>query len=263
MPSEYFSMVSPTYIENWHPSLCQLSIAQIDIPLTREDARGIGQNMMELSEPFGEFRTDIDPLRQRVREAVARFPNGTFIRLGSRSPKDAWSWHRDPGPKITPEDADPLRFMLDCSERMADDLLLALKNDYEPHIFVRQWVDIPPWTEFRCFAKARRFVGACQGNYRLHSAEIDQHQSIIRWGIGCFYRQHFLAACHLDDVVFDVFVKLSGRDNDRAIEVKLLEINPFCEMTDPCLFTWQKGGDLDRTFRYVRADGGQVRFPLE
>lgn len=300
----YFDCVKPTYIENWSSELYQLSLAQVDVPLTLEEARALGRNIIELGETFVQ-RTpeqemhemkaidwanaairhklgngpdpgpevkfpafvpgpppDISDIRSRVAEAVSRFPNGAFVRLGSRSPKDAWSAHGPTGMKVLPGE-DPLRFLLDCSERVSDDLQLALANAYAPHIWVRQWVDIPAWSEFRCFMREQHLVGISQYDYlgkKVH-AEIAQYADTIEWAIKNFFLD-FHRACKnfLDDVVFDVFVKIRERKTpmvERITEVKLLEINPFGNMTDPCLHNWNKPDEFDGSLRYNRTEGAK------
>lgn len=252
----YWEIVRPTYIENWPNALHSLSFASIDVPLTRDEAIAIGANMYDWGEAFQEryprptVEYDTTDIRRRVSEAVDNLPNGAFIRLGSRSPKDSWDGHRI-GFKTEHGD-DPLRFILDASERMYEDILLALQNDYAPHIFVRSWQDIPKWAEFRCFMRDRKLVGISQYNYLDNEQfeEIKQYAGTIEWVLGNFFVP-FKQACHLDDVVFDVFLKTwTNRDKSRMWEVRLLEINPAFEYTDPCLFSWARGGDFDGSFRY-------------
>ena len=148
--------------------------------------------------------------------------------------------------------ADPLRFMLDCSERIYEDLLLAIHENYPPHIWVRQWAEIPRWSEFRCFMRERKLVGISQYNYIDGEVfpEIGRDAGTIRWAIGEQFFPMFRKASHLNDVVFDVWVRVSTmRDNTRDWSVKLLEINPFFSLTDPCLFKWS-GDDFDGSFRF-------------
>jgi len=232
-----------------------LSVASIDVPLNAGDARRLGSNIAELGGAFykdGKSRSwvpsDISDIRTRVAEAVASMPNGAFVRLGSRSPKDSWEAHRRGSLKTTAKD-DPLEFILDCSERIYEDLSLAIQHEYAPHIWVRQWVDIPRWAEFRCFMKDRRLVGISQYNYLEGEEfpEIIQNHGTIRWVIEEQFFPSFRDASHLDSVVFDVFLKTwTARDNTRVWESKLLEVNPFFVLTDPCLFGWNEpfGGEF-------------------
>lgn len=295
--SNYWSAVVPTYIENWPAALCSLSIAQVDIQLTVDDAKRLGSNIIELgcgfvmtpdereqsteaaeaanrhiaaslsamfkgtAEPepptveFPQERwepADIADIRRRVTEAVATFPRGGFVRLGSRSPKDSWLGQSE-GFKVTAGDGlDPLRFMLDCSERVADDLAAAIAHDYAPHIFVREWLEFPESLEFRCFMRGRKLVGISQYQYRDYFPELHERgeRQRLQWIIETFFESQFRDACHLDDAVFDVFVKSRPVASNVALnECRLIEINPFFQWTDPCLFDWRNGGDFDGSFR--------------
>lgn len=253
----YLAQVQPTYIEAWPRGLCSLSIAQADVTLTLAEAATIGRHMAE----FGEAFTSDEPLLPieiRVNDAVSRFPRGAFIRLGSRSPKDSFLAHRAGSMRVLSATTEiirensPLRFILDASERMYDDLTLALHACYEPHIFVRQWVTLDKWQEFRCFMRKRQLVGISQYYYMDGALpDIIQNADVIKWAIERFFGQ-FRQESHLEDVVFDVYVARTQRGNESAWEVRLLEINPFFEMTDPCLFDWRDGGDFaSGAFRFV------------
>jgi len=292
MSDAYWDTVVPTYIENWPAALCSLSIPQVDVPLTVDDARRLGTNIIEFGEAFcatpdqrpqmeaaatwansavaakllGQHEPpdkvefpeivtcveDISDIRAKVASAVNTFPGGAFVRLGSRSPKDSWEWHRI-GAKISSGE-DPLRLLCDASERIYEDLALAISRNYSPHIFARQWLTIPEWSEFRCFMQGRKLVGISQYNYFRGAVyeEIVQNADTLRWVIAEQFFPDFLRASHLADVVFDVFVKCwSHRDNSRVWEVKLLEVNPFFEMTDPCMFAWKDG--FDGSFRFNKS----------
>lgn len=253
MQADYFRTVSPIYIENWPRDLCALSIPQVDIPLTLDEAGAVGSNIIEYGEAFGPVKP-IEHIEARVNEAVATFPNGAFTRLGSRSPKDSWLAARE-GSMKTVVGQNPLRFMLDCSERIYEDLTLAIQNEYPPHIFVRQWIDLNPWQEFRCFMRGRKLVGISQYYYRDVMPEIVENANSIEAAIKTWFEGCFRFTSHLDDVVFDIVI------NQRVLgvarewhdwDIRLLEINPFFELTDPCMFDWRDGGsDFDGSFRFV------------
>jgi len=246
----YWDLVRPTYIENWEPSLYSLSIASIDIPLDDDAPKRLGSNIIEYGESFGPIQ-DIADIRAKVAAAVYKMPHGAFIRLGSRSPKDAWSMHEH-GAKIA-AGQDPLRFMLDCSERIYEDLSLAIQENYTPHIWVREWREIPRWAEFRCFMQDRKLVGISQYNYlnREEFPEIDAEYDMFGWCIQEFFKL-FLKTTTMRDIIFDVYINVVNTSpHVRCGEVKLLEINPFFELTDPCLFAWNL--ELDRTFRFNKA----------
>ncbi len=307
----YLEKVKPTYIENWPAAMCRLSFAQVDIPLTLEEARAVGLHIAEWGEGFipktpdekeqldksfqsatdhmvslidGREKSPIiappkivrskewheyynqlfEGVRRRATEALTKFPHGAIVRLGSRSPKDTWGWDKEP----CISDGDPLSHIIGCSERMSDDLQLALKENYPPHIFLREWKIIPQWAEFRCFLKNKKLVGISQYYHRDVFAELEkQNETIIYW-LKYFTNDSFIPTCeNLSDVIFDVavFIKQKVQESGMLevnIECKLIEINPFFEMTDSCLFDWRSGGDFDETFRYLKSKKELIKIPL-
>jgi len=280
----YFEAAISTFLENWPPALHALSIPSIDVPVTLAESRQLGLGIMELGEsfveqtpaqeaqceraaawahakllavgggpeptgerpdyPVVEWRLpDLTLIRERVRAAVKQFPGGAFLRLGSRSPKDSWLGCSK-GFKVMEDDADPLRFFCDCSERTADDLAAGLACGYPAHVWVREWRDFPKWAEFRCFMRGRQLVGISQYEHHDYYPEIGRREHLTRGCIQDWFLLEFLPACQFQDVTFDVYLD--------GAAVVLLEINPFPDgglMTCPCLF---EAGDFDGTFRFVR-----------
>jgi len=257
----YFDMVKPTYLENWPLALRVLSVDQVDVPLTVKEAGDLGSNVSEWSGCFGDPPLrDISSIVAKLEDAMGHFPEGAFVRLGSRSPKDSWLGFREGFRCRNARKA--ITLLTDASERMADDLQLAIAQDYPPHIFLREWIDIPAWAEFRCFVRNSQLVGISQYDYvrGMHYPEVDANRESVCGIIQKFFQQRFRGACHLSDVVFDVFV--SPTVPGQLWGVALLEINPFLNLTDPCLFSWQDGGDLNGTFRWIGPEGTAQSEPL-
>lgn len=239
---KYFNFVKPTFIENWPNGLYNMSIAQADVPLTIEQANRLGGNMRELYDVFlPPHHRKIQDIYDAIDKKMGWCP-WHFVRLGSRSPKDSFYGYEH-GFKIKYAD-EALKILLGFSIRMMEDLCKCIVHEYPPHIFVRQYKDIPKWSEFRCFMKDRKLIGISQYFYDEVFEELKDKsdRGSIRWAIQKFF-DNFKDECHLDDVVFDIWVILKDitglRYNERFIEVKLIEINPFFEHTDPCLFAWR------------------------
>ncbi|MEK9150012.1 MAG: hypothetical protein AAB267_08220 [Candidatus Desantisbacteria bacterium] len=87
--SAYFTRVCPTYIENWSSDLYNMSIPQVDIPLSLAEVNVLGSNIKGLGQYFSEAGQPIDQIRKRLEAALCHFPDGAFVRLGSRSAKDS------------------------------------------------------------------------------------------------------------------------------------------------------------------------------
>lgn len=236
--SEYLELVKPTYIENWPKELCSLSIGQVGIKLSLKEAEILCSNNLELNEcfDFPKFQ-NADEIIKKIDQEIIKFPKGAFVRLGSRSPKDCLYPSKDKC--FTGKDA--FQRLTACSERISDDLSLAINNEYEPYIWLREWKEIPEWAEFRCFMKDRKLIGISQYNYLQNKIypEIEQYKATILSLISGFF-DHFKKVSYLNNVIFDIFIQLKIIDNLYYWEIKLLEINPFFELTDPCLFDWRK-----------------------
>lgn len=268
-PNRFFEKSKPTYIENWPKELCSLSIPQVGLKLTRDQAERLGKNLVEFGAIFypdekwpeegppqiADIVTDLETIVQRDMAGAAPF----FVRLGSRSPKDAFTT----SPKVN-DASQAIERLCDMSERVFEDLSLALHEEYDPYIWMRQWVNLPSWSEFRCFQRDRELIGISEYDYLGPGhPEIVENAGAIEWAIRAFWSEYFLPACHLDDVIFDVYVKRLPGMSTRDIrpdtgqpsyqtfqwEIKLLEINPFFNFTDPCLFDWREDG-FDGEFRF-------------
>lgn len=253
MTPAYFAQVSPTYIENWSDALVELSIPQTDIPLTPAETRALAHRNSgggAVDSDTNDYQESIDKVIEKLGTALCAYGQGAFVRLGSRSGKDSRFAKRH-GLKIFQAD-DALRMLTEGSRRVAFDLRLAQRCDYQPHIFVREWYEIEAWAEFRCFMKRRELVGISQYDCKNfgHSAEIAANAERIQATIESFFVQ-LRAASHLDDVVFDVFLDRRQDISADNLKVKLLELNPFLPQTDACLFDWSNGGDFDGSFRYL------------
>lgn len=240
---DYFNKVKPTYIENWPDNLLKHSIPAILIPLSSAEVDAlIAFNFMQIEDgkiPTEENIKKIKDIEKTIDEQLKEFPNGAFIRLGSRSPKDSYLAFKMKYQCTSGKDG--VKWLCD-SERISDDLYLARSNNYTPYIILRPWIKIKPWQEFRCFYKDRELVGISQYNY-LKGVTFDKiikNTDIIEWSLQIKSKE----ICNLlpsKDVVVDYIVKIKEYGQERTCEVIMLEINPFMTLTDPCLFSWKEG----------------------
>jgi hypothetical protein len=247
--NDFWKLSVPTYIENWPKGLRELSVNSIDIPLSLDDAKIIGSNIMELGERFAPRALECSEIKSVLDQAMARFyPKGAFVRLGSRSPKDSWAGNRN-GFKVK-TGAEAFGLLTDCSERIADDLQNCIAQNYPPHIFVREWVDIENWREFRCFMLDRKLIGISQYYYREYFPQIGEYETVFMSWINGWFTKKFLPAIHVDSVVFDIWVNPTKMDE----VITLIEINPLIATpmlgTDPCLFDYSRPDEFDGRMKY-------------
>jgi hypothetical protein len=260
----YLPYVVDTYIENWPPQLAALSVPQTDLPLSRvEHLALLGTLLCAMDGPdadltqlapsltTGDVEQGTASLHARITAALQHYPAGAFVRLGSRSPKDSYVG-MDEGFQVT--DADQALLLIATSmERMWDDLIRGWRAGYPMHIFVRHWIAIPAWGEFRCMMVGRELVGISQANWMggQRFPEIIENEAALRSLIAAWFPV-FRDACHLPDAVLDIAVTALGANPI------LIEINPAprLNLSDLALF---RGQELDGAFRYL-GDGAHYPF---
>lgn len=237
-----------TWIENWPDGLLSLSFPHIGIRLEEQEAHalgalnGIGSHCLDRCREEG-----LCALEAKLDEAISHFPQGAFIRLGSRSPKD--TVHSVITQCKAFDGRQAIRLLTSGSERVAYDLRTARKANYQPWVFVRQWVDISPEMEFRCFMKNRHLIGVSQYFYQTSFPVLDSPEirNTIKIVLGEFFAD-FSKVSPSDNVVFDVALFLGKKPH-----VKLVEINPFHPLTQACLFSWHTS-DFDGGFRFAQSE---------
>lgn len=258
--SDYFKSIVETYIENWDPFLRKHSIATQLIPITRYWL-DVLINCSYLNTESGYSPTDselstLTEIASAIDVQLKMFPNGAFIRLGSRSPKDSWLVYKQGMKCLTGKHA--VNMFLD-SERISDDLALSKANNYTPYIAIRQWLEIEPWQEFRCFYKDRKLVGISQYDYHKgYQPEIEKNISGIQLAIEIKSKDITKYLPYDGTVIADYIYKVKNRDNQYINEAILLELNPWTVLTDPCLFDWHKNNFEKSEFRYLGRDGNLV-----
>lgn len=235
----YWNLVHPTYIENWPVEMLSLSIPTVQMKLMLDDIIRLGSNIVELGEGFAKTPHNIDDIIQKLDNIIQQFPNGAFVRLGSRSAKDSYYAFQH-GMRIF-SGKEAIESLMACSERIYEDLKLAQLMEYEPSIILRQFVDIPKESEFRCFIQNNKLIGVSQYNYPDGYFQfIDENKDTIFWAIQSWYDRQFRRINILPNVVADVFIipRVFG-EGQTEWQVKLIEINPFYPGTDPCLYHWE------------------------
>jgi hypothetical protein len=235
-----FSCLQPYFLENWYLPCQSFTIPTILLPLNTEEAQALGQSLGIPSE--GRLDALNTSLAKAMRKLVDEEP--VFVRLGTRSPKDVPDFRAYRGrTRLSYEAIGWLR----SSKRVADDIADCLRYGYLPKIAVREWLEIPLWSEFRCFVRKGEVVGLSQLHLHIGPApEVIRAASGIELAVHNFISE-FTHETKRWDCALDLFVK-PGQQRDW--EVCLIEINPLMPLTDPLLFSWH-GNDMDGSFRYI------------
>ena len=111
-------------------------------------------------------------------------------------------------------------------------------------LIYRNWLDVNPGSEFRCFVKEEELIAICQRDNSNYYDHIAIQQESIKQDIISFFREHIKNKFPSADFVFDVI----RTTKDKVI---LVDFNPFGETTEALFFSWDELRDssLDLEFR--------------
>ncbi|HEX5753001.1 MAG TPA: ATP-grasp domain-containing protein [Archangium sp.] len=242
-PRTPLANVWPSFMEAWPPTLHGLSFRSVQIPLAEPDLLALISQTPEARPPLeldgrltfsGEFRS-------ALATALREFPAGVFLRTGSASFKSDEFLLR---PIFKAELA--LKRLMLPHPRVARLASLCLHHHRPVSLFVREWRDIPPQSEFRLFFYGRRLVAASQYHYRDLFPEIAPAASRLAAALSAASAR-IAAALPMAQLVVDVAVTPSPASQ----EVVVIETNPFGAATHAGLFTWSEIGRGDPAFRYL------------
>lgn len=213
---QWVSRVGPTLIDQWPDDVLALSMPTKFVRLPT----GIIDDLFEhhggvIPMSVRELAAELDGLLDWERH---------FIRLNSRSPKDA------PWPFETPVTCSGKEAMmiLGCSERVLDDMVcFEYIPEHPAYICARKFIPaLRPDGEFRCFVKDGILIAISAYDYLHPVSAPDDGGRAIRDKIGHWFADVLKPRLHLDTVVFDVFLQRDG-------SIVLIELNPY-GLSDPC-----------------------------
>ncbi|XP_013823892.1 PREDICTED: cell division cycle protein 123 homolog isoform X3 [Capra hircus] len=103
----------------------------------------------------------------------------------------------------------------------------------EYELVLRKWCELIPGAEFRCFVKENKLIGISQRDYTQYYDHISKQKEEICRCIQDFFKKHIQYKFLDEDFVFDIYRDSRGK-------VWLIDFNPFGEVTDSLLFTWDE-----------------------
>ncbi|KAJ7488122.1 hypothetical protein FB451DRAFT_732231 [Mycena latifolia] len=248
-----------------------------------------GRTSLPLVPEEAALLAELGPPIQHAIDALADAEDGCFVKLSSRSPKDAavrsgvfaahygWACREHPdalddarrlwivceaeGAALRFADAAAVVRALVLSERVWQDMTLALKHpdEWEQNVVLRKWEAVPIDMEFRTFVANGRITAISQYAYQLCSPRLtDSAQlALAVAAIRAAYESLWplLVQQGYTDCVLD-FGVVPPKEADGAWGASLIEVNPFEETTDGALFSWTR----ERPLIEGRAEG--VAYPV-
>ncbi|MFP1824574.1 cell division cycle protein 123 family protein [Lonsdalea quercina] len=234
-----YSEHKATFIENWPQDLLALSFLSEGFELHERDVIAIGANTHDFMNARGLLKKPIfsEQLREDIEYALSVLNKPAFLRFGGVS------YHDDAFPRL--ETIDGVIEQLSVSNRRVTSYLWdCLQSSTPVWLYLREWRDIPRWGEFRCFIRDAKVIGVSQYHCLEYFPFLKEKENEIRLQIITFL-QKLLPASHMNSVVADIAIDYQyGK-----FTTTLIELNPFIQRTDACLFSWVNGGDFNGRIR--------------
>eukprot|EP01087_Luapelamoeba_hula_P016383 TRINITY_DN5034_c2_g1_i1.p1 TRINITY_DN5034_c2_g1~~TRINITY_DN5034_c2_g1_i1.p1 ORF type:complete len:344 (+),score=66.96 TRINITY_DN5034_c2_g1_i1:114-1145(+) len=284
--NQFKDKIHAVNLENWYPDLKDVTFGTVFEDLSQEEARAIVQEYAARKKtnntqtPLPSILTN---LAKRIDDAMTPFKaEGAFVRLSTRSPKDAGLAQDETmrlfnaevaalGPDgLTDENlrlialfkastqclkvttGEQALTLILSSERSNEDLLLALEfpKSWDMKVIIREWVTIDPSMEFRGFVRDKKFTALSQYFHIVYFANLTAegvrdrlHQQMAE----CF--EQIKDRVQVSNFIID-FAVVGSR-------VYVIELNPFNDYegcgTDPCLFNWKTDREIvdgDKPFEF-------------
>jgi hypothetical protein len=178
-------------------------------------------------------------LKSDLAVMMTHYPMGAHLRLDLCSFKSEFGSPRAVGSNGA------LWLLRQPNPRPAGLIKRGLQDGAELSLFLFPWLPIPKWAEFRMFIREHRVIGVSQYHSDGTFPEIALHEAALKAALTVFSAV-VLPRLHLADVALDVFAE----PTPAGFRIRLVELNPMVQRTDPCMFTWANGGDFDGSFRF-------------
>lgn len=241
------SQIAATFPEAWPAALAGMAAPMVSIPMSPEDAAVLGSYSAGFRAALGDRRGEFfsDGFMAALEGALTAFPGGVMPRTSY------CSWKGSMLDNLPLRTLPELMQVITADNRRVGDSLVVMLSAGDPVcLHLREWREIAPWSEFRLFVRRRRVVGVSQYRWQSVFPEIAARREALVATLRAFMAEA-LPELHMEDVVIDVNVD-PDPDAETGLKAWLIELNPFSPATDPCLYSWARGGDFDGDFRFNR-----------
>lgn len=216
---KWLARVQPCLIDQWPKELAALSFPteMVKVPDGLIDAFFDMHDNKPRAPIIDELAAELDARMGWDRK---------FVRLNSRSPKDA-PWPFEVPATMSGKEA--MSFLIG-SMRVMDDLFEFKWVPEQPaYICLREWqYGLRSTDEYRCFVKDGELIAVTAYDYTKQPRIPEDEGAAIRREIDAYFFDVLKPALHIDTVVFDLWMASPEK-------VKLVEINPYGR-SDPCFF---------------------------
>lgn len=183
---------------------------------------------------------DLKEFNKEIENAISVLGGSVFPKLNFSAPQDArWIGFNYSLKSTSPGD---IYLLLKSSCFITHDLCTPFKDCVDKDevdtsvnycLVLREWMDINPAHEFRCFVKDQELVGISQRDVTQSFSSVVQDNHNIRHDIIQFWNERIKDKFSLVNYTFDVY-------RPARRKVILIDFNPFGVTTDSLLFQWHE-----------------------
>ncbi|KAJ2837691.1 hypothetical protein J3B02_006408 [Coemansia erecta] len=185
---------------------------------------------------------NIDATSAAIREAIDRLGGRVFPRMNWSAPTDAtWMTYDN---TLQCRSLSEVLIVLKGSDKISEDIegnrflsKQEMAGGWEHELVLRQWCNLYPSMEFRCFVRNRKLVAISQIEMQ-HYAFLENMRQEIESSIQRLFDQHICSQFESENYCFDAYIT---QENGRAF---VIDFEPWCEKVDSCLYLWQEILDL-------------------
>lgn len=206
-------------------------------------------------EENSEYQPSFPEFSKSIQDVIDEY-GSIFIKSNWSSPSDA-TWVA-PTKSLKCRTLEEVYLLLKSSDRIANDLSIfkrwSDRKDYpRPCLVLKQWLNINPCSEYRCFVIDDKLVGITQRDMSRYYAYNELEKYNIKADIEKLFTEHIKGNFSLTDYSFDVI-----RNENK--KVKIVDFGPMDESTTKgTLFTYEELQNLINEtpeFRFIAEDIG-------
>ena len=264
---DYYRLLRETYFEDYYDLIKDFTFKSDIRILSLEEIRTVLQANKEFTETGSSDTVDLTSVENKIDESIAAIREVTgseckvFVRFSSRSPKDA-IYLLEAFPTLIQEKLQELNstdiyaklhaFYMASTEilaissgseavdlfrkssRIVGDLEHCLEVSEPMNLIVREFVQFPVKNELRGFVYQGSLTALTQYNRTCYFPDQVETKAEVEEKVHTFM-EGFIVAMRslLESFVVDIVVDTAG-------QVWVVEVNPFGELADSCLFSWTK-----------------------
>ena len=264
---DYYRLLRETYFEDYYDLIKDFTFKSDIRILSLEEIRTVLQANKEFTETGSSDTVDLTSVENKIDESIAAIREVTgseckvFVRFSSRSPKDA-IYLLEAFPTLIQEKLQELNstdiyaklhaFYMASTEilaissgseavdlfrkssRIVGDLEHCLEVSEPMNLIVREFVQFPVKNELRGFVYQGSLTALTQYNRTCYFPDQLETKAEVEEKVRTFMKGFIVAMRSLlESFVVDIVVDTAG-------QVWVVEVNPFGELADSCLFSWTK-----------------------